>query len=181
MSVNREAIPAQLKRQVLVEAGHRCAIPTCRHTANVDIHHIIPWETSLKHEFDNLICLCPNCHRMAHDESNGMYRKALRIHKANLSLLNSRYSAYEIRILLTFTKDETQTAIWLPISLDSGINLMYLLEDKLIAEKSKDIHMYTDSSPDRPSTIVGNILYELTDKGRSFISSWSRGEELNHV
>ena len=181
MSENRDAISAQLKRQVLVEAGHRCAIPTCRHTANVDIHHIIPWETCLKHEFDNLICLCPNCHRMAHDGSNGMDRKALRIHKANLSLLNSRYSEYERRILLSFAKDSLVNSIWLPIALDAHINLMYLLEDNLLVEKDRRIHMHSSSGPSEPATIVGNVLYELTNKGKQFVLGWNRGEELNNV
>jgi hypothetical protein len=181
MSERRDAIPAELRRQVLVEAGHRCAIPTCRHTANIDIHHIIPWESCKTHDFDNLIALCPNCHRMAHDGANGMDKKALRIHKANLSLLNSRYSEYERRILLMFVRNKSTNSIWLPISLDSGINLMYLFEDGLIVEKNKDVHMHSDSGPGKPSTIVGNILYELTEKGRDFISNWSRGEELNNV
>jgi len=39
----RENIPAELKRSILVEAGHKCAIPTCRHM-EVEIHHIIPWQ-----------------------------------------------------------------------------------------------------------------------------------------
>jgi hypothetical protein len=61
----RTSIPAELKRMVLVEAGHRCAIPTCKNP-DVDLHHIVPWETCQKHEFANLIALCPNCHRRAH-------------------------------------------------------------------------------------------------------------------
>ena len=62
---NRPPIPAEIKRRVLVEAGHRCAIPTCRYI-DVDVHHIVPWETCQKHEYENLIALCPNCHRRAH-------------------------------------------------------------------------------------------------------------------
>jgi 5-methylcytosine-specific restriction endonuclease McrA len=63
---NRRAIPAALVREVKMESGHRCAIPTCKQTP-VDLHHIVPWETCQKHEFDNLIALCPNCHRKAHN------------------------------------------------------------------------------------------------------------------
>jgi 5-methylcytosine-specific restriction endonuclease McrA len=65
MTQSRESIPAELKRKVLVEAGHRCAIPACRSVVGVDIHHIIPWAKCKKHEYKNLIALCPNCHRMA--------------------------------------------------------------------------------------------------------------------
>lgn len=57
----RPGIPEKLKRDVLVEAGHRCAIPTCKATTT-EIAHIIPWNVVKKHEFSNLIALCPNCH-----------------------------------------------------------------------------------------------------------------------
>jgi len=36
---DRAAIPDPLRRQVLLEAGHRCAIPTCKQVP-VDIAHI---------------------------------------------------------------------------------------------------------------------------------------------
>ena len=80
--MDRPAIPAEIRRSVLVEAGHRCAIPTCRYP-DVDVHHIIPWETCKRHDFDNLIALCPNCHRRADAEE--IDRKALRLYKARLS------------------------------------------------------------------------------------------------
>ena len=40
--MSRPNVAAELKRRVLCEAGHHCAIPTCRHF-EVEIHHIIPW------------------------------------------------------------------------------------------------------------------------------------------
>lgn len=63
--MERPAIPEEIKRAVLVEAGHRCAIPRCGQT-EIDIHHIVPWETCKKHNYSNLIALCPVCHRRAH-------------------------------------------------------------------------------------------------------------------
>jgi hypothetical protein len=79
--MDRHAIPAELRRAVLVEAGHRCAVPRCGHT-DVDVHHIVPWETCKKHEYDNLIALCPNCHRRAH--KGEIDRKSLREYKSLL-------------------------------------------------------------------------------------------------
>lgn len=79
---SRQAVPAELKRRVLVEAGHRCAIHTCRYPV-VDIHHIIPWEQCKEHSYDNLIALCPNCHRRA--DAGEVDRKALRMYKARLA------------------------------------------------------------------------------------------------
>ncbi|WP_132301905.1 HNH endonuclease signature motif containing protein [Kribbella sp. VKM Ac-2568] len=58
MPDGRPAVPAELQRDVLVEAGHRCAIPTCRATPT-EICHIEPWAKAKAHRFENLIALCP--------------------------------------------------------------------------------------------------------------------------
>jgi hypothetical protein len=79
---NRPPIPVELKRKVLVEAGHRCAIHTCRHPT-VDIHHIVPWDQCHEHSYNNLIALCPNCHRRA--TMGEIDRISLRIYKAQVS------------------------------------------------------------------------------------------------
>jgi hypothetical protein len=78
---SRPPIPAAVRRAILVEAGHKCAIPRCGH-GDVDIHHIVPWETCGKHEYANLISLCPNCHRRAH--KGEIDRKSLHLYKAAL-------------------------------------------------------------------------------------------------
>ena len=93
---DRPRIPAGLRRRVLVEAGHRCAIPTCRHI-DIDIHHIVPWERCKEHKYENLIALCPNCHRRA--DKNEIDRKSLRLYKANLRFAHDKFSQFELDIL----------------------------------------------------------------------------------
>jgi hypothetical protein len=78
---SRTHVPAEIRRAVLVESGHRCAIPRCEHR-DVDIHHIIPWEICGRHEYKNLISLCPNCHRRAH--KGEIDRKSLQLYKEAL-------------------------------------------------------------------------------------------------
>lgn len=80
--MSRPAIPAEIRRAVLVEAGHRCAIPRCGQT-ELDVHHIIPWETCQTHEYSNLIALCPICHRRAHNGE--IDRKSLQLYKESLA------------------------------------------------------------------------------------------------
>lgn len=92
----RPAIPAELKRRVLVEAGHRCAIPTCRHI-EVELHHIEPWANTQTHEYQNLIALCPNCHARA--DSGKIDRKSLRIYKAALRYAHDKFSQFEMDVL----------------------------------------------------------------------------------
>ena len=84
MSDKRDSLPAELRRRVLVEAGHRCAIPTCAQPT-VDIHHIVPWAECQNHEYGNLIALCPNCHRRA--ENGAIDRKSLYLYKERLTRL----------------------------------------------------------------------------------------------
>lgn len=96
MSDDRITMPAELRRRVLVEAGHRCAIPTCRYI-EVDIHHIIDYAQCQSHEYENLIALCPNCHRRA--GRGEIDRKSLRIYKANLRFVHDKFSQFEVDIL----------------------------------------------------------------------------------
>ncbi|MGW1673439.1 HNH endonuclease [Streptomyces sp. NPDC002324] len=88
MTGSRPAIPRELRRRVLIEAGHRCAIPACRATP-VEIAHVAPWVKVQKHEFKNLIALCPTCHTRFDDPHNPLDRKAMRQYKANLNPLLS--------------------------------------------------------------------------------------------
>lgn len=96
MTDERNAIPTELKRRILIEAGHRCAIHTCRHI-NIEIHHLIPWERCKKHEYENLIALCPNCHARA--DKGEIDRKSLRNYKANLRYLTDKYFPWELDVL----------------------------------------------------------------------------------
>lgn len=79
--MSRPTIPADVRRRVLLEAGHRCAIHTCLHP-EVDVHHIVPWNQSQDHAFENLIALCPNCHRRA--DAGEIDRQSLLAYKARL-------------------------------------------------------------------------------------------------
>lgn len=101
MASERPAIPSDLKRRVLVEAGHRCAIPTCREII-VEVHHIEPWSTCQNHTYENLIALCPTCHSRA--EHGEIDRKSLRLYKANLRYTHDRFSQFEVDVLLGLAK-----------------------------------------------------------------------------
>jgi hypothetical protein len=83
----------------MVEAGHRCAIPTCRVPTPLQIDHIIEWSRVKKHEFSNMIVLCANCHARKGNRRGQIDRKSLQQYKANLAIVNARYGEYERRIL----------------------------------------------------------------------------------
>ena len=162
----RPPISADLRRQVLVEAGHRCAIPTCRQTP-VELAHITPWATCKEHTFDNLIALCPTCHtRYDRDEID---RKAMRLYKHNLGVLNSRYGDFERRILQVFANEPQSNSIWLPGGLD--VMLMYLMQDGLVINSGQHGGAIIAGVPSR-------VLYQLTDKGREFVQKWLGSGEI---
>lgn len=162
--MSRPEIPRQLRRAVLVEAGHRCAIPTC-HQTPVEAAHIIPWKIVKEHTFDNLIALCPTCHTRY--DRGEIDRQSMLQYKANLSVLNNRYGDLEKRVLLIFAQRPQQEEIWLDKW--SDLHLMYLLEDGLL-EKDQSFKAITSR---------GVIPYRITPKGREFIQKWLKAEELD--
>lgn len=162
----RPPIPAELKREVLVEAGHRCAIPTCRQVP-VELAHISPWAQRKEHRFDNLIALCPTCHTRY--DRGEIDRKSMLVYKHNLSILNSRYGELEQRVLRTFAENPQHNQIWLPGGLD--ILLMYLLQDGLLADTGQNSGVILSGMPSQK-------LYAITSKGRGFIKQWLGGSEI---
>ena len=60
---NRSAIPVDVRRKVLHESCHRCAV--CGFGLSIELAHIIPWRETKDHSAENLIALCANCHEMA--------------------------------------------------------------------------------------------------------------------
>lgn len=81
MKKQRTAIPKPVRRLVLIESGHKCAILRCAIDApNLELHHIdgIP----SNHDPDNLIPLCPNHHSMA--ERGHIDRLAINMYKSAL-------------------------------------------------------------------------------------------------
>ena len=108
----RPSIPAELKRRVLCEAGHRCAIHTCRSIIEVDIHHIVPWSKCKEHNYENLIALCPNCHRLA--DRGRIDKKSLRIYKANLRYVHDKFSQFEVDVLFALHDQPEKAALPFP-------------------------------------------------------------------
>lgn len=112
-----------------MEAGHRCAIPTCR-TVPVELAHIEPYSEVRGHSFENLIALCPTCHTRY--DSGDIDRLSMKGYKANLGLVSGRYGETERRVLDYFARGPYATGIRLPP--EWGILLMYLLTDGILAK-----------------------------------------------
>jgi tetratricopeptide (TPR) repeat protein len=59
----RVAVPEEIKRQVLVEAGFKCSVPRCPNDVSLEVHHI-DYDRD-NHDPANLLVLCSNCHGRA--------------------------------------------------------------------------------------------------------------------
>lgn len=156
----RPKIPADLRRKILVEAGHRCAIPTCR-SLIVDVHHIIPWEKCKIHAYNNLIALCPNCHRRADEES--IDRKSLKMYKNNLRFLYDKFTIFEIDVLFYLEKGPENTSIQFP-------SYLILLLKRIIDEG------YIKWIQTPPGVMAGGMkinpdYLQITEKGRGFVKN----------
>jgi HNH endonuclease len=158
--MTRPAIPADLKRRVLIEAGHRCSIPTCR-IMEIDLHHIIPWEKCLEHRYENLIALCPNCHRKAHDDT--IDKKALRIYKANLRYTHDKFSQFEVDLLFEASKVPVGSGIFYPAFCDLFVKR--LLDAGYITLNTSEYNVNLSGVQ------LGPKLLSITTDGMSFVES----------
>jgi hypothetical protein len=59
-------VPPRLRRQVIRRDHGACRVPGCGADTFVEIHHVVHWEDHGVTESHNLICLCPQHHRMHH-------------------------------------------------------------------------------------------------------------------
>jgi len=83
MPQDRPSIPVEIRREVLFEARHHCAV--CCNPLPLEQAHVIPWNESHEHSVANLIALCPNCHTRADGEKWGV--ETLRKYKDNPCIL----------------------------------------------------------------------------------------------
>lgn len=172
--MSRDKVPALVKRRVLVEAGHRCAIPTCRATTT-EIAHIVPWAESNDNSFENLIALCPNCHTRF-DQKKEIDGPAIKMYKQNLSILNYRYGELERRLFEVLANSGDRVFV-----LGAGGDLLVanavkdgFFEDKHVEGLGWDVKGSDGYSKTFPMTLT----YWVTDTGLEFIQRFMKGDDL---
>lgn len=153
-----------------MEAGHRCAIPTCRGTSALELHHIVEHSKGGPDTEDNLIVLCAVCH--ARVTKGEIDTKAVRQYKANLGVLNSRYGDYERGILELFATSGGN-AVDLPAGRD--VDLWYLMKDGIL----------TKIDSDGPKVVFNGVAdtqrYALTHVGVDFVNQWASAQAIETV
>lgn len=181
MAERRRDIPRELARAVKVEAGHRCAVPTCRQTSGLEIHHIVNYSIAQVHEFDNLILLCAICHARA--TKGEIDRKAMKAYKANLRTINGRYGDLERRVLDHFVRHPDAESITLDRSHELLVS--FLVEDGLLeqvpgfAKGAVWIPTHDGDQPLDGDTLLGPTKWRLTEDGKTVVSTLRSNSHLN--
>jgi hypothetical protein len=169
----RQPMPEPVKRDILIEAGYRCAMPRCMvHT--LEIAHIVSRESGGDNSRENLIALCPN-HHTQYDIDKKIDIKAIKIIKNKLGIINGRYNDFEQRVFRHFANNPQLSEIHLSDAIENEIQLMNAVQDGYI--RKGDI-----IEPPRGDYVSGYKLaiYQITQEGREFIRKWfSEDEELS--
>ena len=98
----RRHIPENLRRELMIEAGFSCCIPSCKHETGLDLHHIDGDRSNCNS--DNLIVLCAVHHRLATEGK--IDPPTCRIIKKTLKQIKNSYqgSAQDLSSRLEFMK-----------------------------------------------------------------------------
>ena len=156
--MSREHIPAELKRKILVEAGHRCAIPTCRFPTT-ELAHIVPYSKVKKHDYQNLIALFPNCHTRF--DKGEIDKKSIDIYKSKLIFLSDRYSKYELDVL-DFLRKENKVIVY------GHLSIKNLVDNDLV----KNANTISSFEYNDGTVELQNFVVVLTENGKEFIKNW---------
>ena len=162
----RLAIPAAVRRQVIVEAGDRCAIHTCRQFP-VEVAHIRPWSETQDHSPVNLIALCPNCHTRY--DSGSIPRDRIQVYKDNTIKNQLRFNGFEIAILESFLPN-TEAVFALADNMD--FLLSRLRHNRLVETVASQGSFVMNG------VAVGPRHFQLTPTGKSYVSKMAKGERL---
>lgn len=164
---DRPSIPAEVKRRILIEAGYRCAIPTCRFPITENAH-IVSWAKSEDHSYENLIALCPNCHTLY--DSGKIDRAAIIAYKKKLMFLNEVYSRFELDVL-DYLKTHKRALI-------PGELLVKRLLEEGIVKHEEEIMIQGFGNGEE---ILGMFSVVLTEKGRKLLDDWFKVDQsLTH-
>ena len=60
-------VSSRVRKQVLARDRHRCTVPGCRTSANVDVHHIVRRADGGSHKPFNLTAMCSGHHAQLHE------------------------------------------------------------------------------------------------------------------
>lgn len=159
--VQRKAIPVTVQTAVLIEAGYRCAVPTCRNILAIDIHHICEVAAGGGNDPANLIALCPTCHALYHRHT--ISAEAIYTYKAMLVAIGRAFDRDAIDRLLFLQKLSRDFLIV------TGDGLLHF--DRLIAAGLAEVEQKGNNN-----WLVVTYAVNISERGRMLVSAWLAGD-----
>ena len=162
---NRAPIPSELRRRVLIEAGHRCSIPACRRI-DAEAVHIVPPEAGGTDDYENLVALCPGCRERLRKGSE-TNQKSLYQYKTNLRFMHDKFSRLEVDLLFECAGSPGKRVLWSPFN-------AFLLQRLVDAR-------YVDYTVTSAGVMIGGLksnpdFITLSKEGAEFIASLGEAE-----
>jgi len=166
MAVKRSAVPESVRRAVLIEAGYRCGVPTCRSLLILDLHHLDPVRKGGGNSAGNLLALCPTCHALY--ERGKLPGDAVRAWKAVLVSLSSAFDRTAIDELLLL-EDLLKQGRESPAVTGDGIGRYSSLVFSGLAE-------YQGVGGLRGGLHGDWFNVRITDRGLALLEAWRSGD-----
>ena len=174
MASKRVKVPPDVQLAVLVEAGYRSAVPTCRTILAIDLHHMEQVSEGGGNDLANLIALCPTCHALFH--RGIISRDAIYAYKGMLVALNHAFDEATIDGLLFLyglqpvmrtarVEDFVLPRRGLLVSGDGVLRFSRLIGSGLA---TFELVLFVG-----PTT---SYKVELTPKGRMLVEAWMEGK-----
>jgi hypothetical protein len=160
MSADRKKVPHATQLAMLIEAGYRCAVPSCRTILAIDLHHIVEVSLGGGDEAGNLLALCPTCHALHHRGT--ISQEAIFAWKGMLVALGHAFDREAIDLLLFLA---------LPSANEFRVDGTGVLRfARLIAAGFAEMKAVSWST--------GFVMYavSLTTKGLALIEAWRKGD-----
>lgn len=170
MTNKRKQIPIEIRRQVLHEAGFKCANPTCRTILTLDVHHLDYVSEGGSNQPANLLALCPNCHTLHH--KGQIPKESLRSWKMLLLSMNEGFDRRSIDLLLALGKVD-----YLMVSGEGVLDCAALIAADLVkVDTSSRGGLFSSGG-----SYDEKYWVELSEKGRLLVAAWKRGDQEGAV
>lgn len=75
-----QSVTPRMREQVFARDGHRCRVPGCRSSRNLDVHHLVHQADGGTHELSNLLLMCSGHHVAHHAGLLEITQDALGVH-----------------------------------------------------------------------------------------------------
>ena len=165
----RKAIPQSIRQDVLIEAGYRCAVPTCRTILAIDLHHIVEVAEGGGNEKSNLLALCPTCHALFH--RGEISREAIRVWKGVLVSLNEGFDR-DTKDKLLFLSHKDRPHLY---SAEGVLHFTNLIAAGLAKCGSERLESHARGGHGADIS-KSRWPVELTERGKLLVEAWQKGD-----